>query len=98
MIELLIITLYILSFCCLADIFMKSISRKRVEDYVIIEGLRCLLSMTLTEEFKSDKCMNDARNDYVRSTIKLLDSVNSQVSDQVSDQAKDTSKKKKGKK
>lgn len=94
MIELLIITLYILSFCCLADIFMKSISRKRGEDYVIIEGLRCLLSMVLTEEFKSDKCMNDARNDYVRSTIKLLDSWN----DQVRDQAKDTSKKKKGKK
>jgi hypothetical protein len=76
------------------DACMKSLSRKRVEDYVIIEGLRCLLSMVLTEEFKSDKCMNDARNDYVRSTIKLLDSWN----DQVRDQAKDTSKKKKGKK
>ena len=94
--ELLIITLYILSLCCLADIYMKSISRKINESNIIIEALRCLLSISLAERFQDevkDKKLLEAKYAYVRSTINLLDHFNNTSNKQVSGQVKETSKK-----
>lgn len=56
---------------------------------VMVESLRCLLSVELSERFKDDKDIIAAKHKYIRSTIKLLD----YLTDQASDQVKETSKK-----
>ena len=92
-IDLFIMLLFGLAFCMFFEACMKSVSRKRAEEYVIIEGLRCLLSIELSEQFKKDKQIMDARKKYIRSTIKLLDFVNDKTRDQSDDTPKKAGKK-----
>lgn len=55
--------------------------RKELRDRLIVEGIRCVLSVALADPFMDDKKMIVARNKYIRSTINLLDCWNNTSSD-----------------
>lgn len=47
--------------------------RQKMKDYCIIEGVRCALAVALSDPFLNDIKIVQARNKYIRTTIKLLD-------------------------
>ena len=67
--------------------------RKELRDRLIVEGIRCVLSVALADPFMDDKKVIVARNKYIRSTINLLDCYKHTSSEQVSDQVANASKK-----
>lgn len=47
--------------------------RQKMKDYCIIEGVKCALAVAMSDPFMNDVKLIEARNKYIKSTIKLLD-------------------------